>query len=133
MISPEYPLASWFLIIASAFFGSAVALPLLFAPLTWARWFRWKMPDGNSDLTVYFGRCLGATALVLIIAVCKGIPDPRNHRFVFDLISIVCGLMIVIHVWGWIRKTQPLSETVEIAVWALTMAMSLGIRFMTLT
>lgn len=129
MISPEYPLASWFLIIASVVFVSVIALPLLFAPLTWARWFRWKLPEGNTDLTVYLGRCLGATALAIILAVAHGIPDPQNHHLLFDLVSFTCGLMVLIHLWGWIRKTQPLSETIEIAVWAATCAMSLWIRF----
>jgi hypothetical protein len=43
MINPDYPQASWFLIISTLFFVVVIALPLLFAPLTWARWFGWKM------------------------------------------------------------------------------------------
>lgn len=128
MISPEYPLASWFLIIASAVFLTAIALPLLFAPLTWARWFRWKLPEGNTDLTVYLGRCLGATALAIILVVAHGIPDPKSHTLLFELVAFTCGLMVLIHVWGWIRKTQPLSETIEISVWAVTCGMALWIR-----
>jgi hypothetical protein len=129
MISPDYPLASWFLIVSAVIFILVIALPLLFVPLTWARWFRWKLPEGSNDLTVYFGRCLGATALAIIIAVAHGIPDPKSHHLLFDLVSMTSGLMIGIHVWGWIRKTQPLSETVEIAVWVVVFGMSLWIRF----
>lgn len=129
MISPDYPLASWFLIISSVVFILVIALPLLFVPLTWARWFGWKLPEGSKDLTVYFGRCLGATALAIIIAVAHGIPDPKSHHLLFELISMTSGLMIGIHLWGWIRKTQPLSETVEIAVWVVVFGMSLWIRF----
>jgi hypothetical protein len=129
MINPDYPLASWFLALSVFFFLVIIALPLLFAPLTWARWFGWKLPEGSTDLTVYFGRCLGGLALAVIVAVAHGIPDPRSHRLLFELVAIICGLMIGIHVWGWIRKTQPLSETVEIAVWVVEFAFALWIRF----
>ncbi len=129
MISPDYPLASWFLVISTGVFIVVIALPLLFVPLTWARKFGWTLPEGNNDLTVYFGRCLGATALTMIIAVAHGIRDPKSHHLLFELISIVSGLMVGIHLWGWIRKTQPLSETIETGIWALLFAMSLWIRF----
>jgi hypothetical protein len=129
MISPDYPLASWFLIISSVVMIFVIALPLLFTPLTWGRKFGWKIPEGNNDLTVYFGRCLGATALAIIVTVAHGIPDPQSHHLLFELVSITSGLMIAIHVWGWIHKTQPLTETVEIAVWVVVFTMSLWIRF----
>ncbi|MBN1204356.1 MAG: hypothetical protein JXB05_05480 [Myxococcaceae bacterium] len=129
MINPEYPLASWFLVISTTFFVLVIALPLLFVPLTWARWFGWKLPEGSTDLTVYFGRCLGAVALSVIVAVAHGIPDPKSHHLLFDLVAMVSGLMIFVHVWGAIRKTQPLSETVEIAVWVVVFVFALWIRF----
>lgn len=129
MINPDYPLASWFLTISALVFIVVIALPLLFVPLTWARWFGWRLPEGNKDLTVYFGRCLGAVALAIILAAARGIPDPKSHHVLFDLISTTSGLMIGIHVWGWIRKTQPVSETLEIAVWVVVFALSLWIRF----
>ncbi len=129
MISPDYPLASWFLVICSLGFLVIIALPLLFVPLTWARWFRWKLPEGSTDLTVYFGRCLGAVALTLLIAVAHAIPDPKSYYRLFDLVALVCGLMVLVHVYGALRKIQPLSETIEIAVWALVCIFSLWIRF----
>ncbi|MDY7229632.1 hypothetical protein [Hyalangium rubrum] len=129
MISPDYPLASWFLVVSTLFFLVVVALPLFFAPLTWARWFGWKWPAENTDLTVYFGRCLGAVALAIIASVARGIPDPKSHRFLFDLVAMTTGLMVVVHVWGWLRKAQPLSETVETFVWAMVFITSLWIRF----
>src|SRR4051794_3993482 len=75
MISPDYPLASWFLVVSTSFFLVVIALPLLFAPLTWARWYGWKLPEGSTDLTVYLGRCLGGVAFAVIVAVAHGIPD----------------------------------------------------------
>ncbi|KFE58878.1 hypothetical protein [Hyalangium minutum] len=133
MINPDYPLASWYLVIATTFFVVVIALPLLFAPLTWAKWFGWKIPEGNKDLTVYFGRCLGAAALSMLFAVAHGIPDPKSHHILFDMVSLVSGLMIIIHVWGAIRKTQPLSETIEIAVWAVAFVFAVWIRFSVLS
>ncbi|HYH94951.1 hypothetical protein [Hyalangium sp.] len=129
MINPDYPLASWYLVISTLFFVVVIALPLLFVPLTWARWFGWKIPEGNTDLTVYLGRCLGAAALSIIIAVAHGIPNPKSHHLLFDLVAMASGLMILIHVWGAIRKTQPLSETVEIAVWGVAFVFAVWIRF----
>jgi hypothetical protein len=41
MISPDYPLASWFLVVSVFVFVVVIALPLLFAPLKWARMFGW--------------------------------------------------------------------------------------------
>lgn len=129
MINPDYPLASWYLVIATTFFMVVIALPLLFAPLTWAKWFGWKIPEGNKDLTVYFGRCLGGAAFSMLFAVAHGIPDPKSHHILFDMVTLVSGLMIVIHVYGAIRKAQPLSETIEIAVWAVAFAFAAWIRF----
>jgi chromate transport protein ChrA len=129
MISSEFPLASWFLVGCTTFFLLIIALPLLIAPLTWARWFGWKAPEGNTDLTVYFGRCLGAVALAIIITVTHGISDPKSHRALFDLVSLSTGLMVFVHVWGALRKAQPLSETVETAVWAMVFITSVWIRF----
>jgi hypothetical protein len=129
MINPDYPLASWFLVVCSVFFLVVVALPLLFVPLTWARWFGWTQPEGSKDLTVYFGRCLGGLALAVIMTVAHGVPDPKSHRLMFDLVSASCGLMVLIHVYGAVRKIQPLSETVEIAVWVVVFAVSMWFRF----
>jgi hypothetical protein len=128
MISPEYPLASWFLVVSTTFFLLVIALPLFFAPLTWARWFGWKVPQ-DTDLTVYFGRCLGAVALSIIFMVARGIPDPKSHLFLFELVALCTGLMVVVHVWGALRKAQPLTETVETAVWAVTFVFALWIRY----
>src|SRR3546814_8290353 len=40
------------------------ALPIFLVPLHWARLFQWKIP-AETDLDVYFGRCLGAFILML--------------------------------------------------------------------
>ena len=124
MISAQHPLASWFLVVSVTFFLLVYALPLLLMPLTWARWFGWKAQEGNTDLTVYFGRCLG-----IICTVVRFIPDPASQPALFDLIGLVCVGMVVVHVWGFLRKAQPLSETVEIFFYAVVGVVAAYIRF----
>ncbi len=129
MISAQHPLASWFLVVSVAFFLLVYALPLLLVPLTWARWFGWKPQEGNVDLTVYFARCLGAVALAIILTVVRFIPDPGSQPALFDLIGLVCVGMVGVHTWGWLKKAQPLSETVEIFFYAVVGVVAVWIRF----
>lgn len=129
MISAQHPLASWFLVVSVAFFLLVYALPLLLIPLTWARWFGWKPQEGNTDLTVYFARCLGAVALAIICTVVRYIPDPESGPALFDLIGLVCVGMVGVHFWGFLRKAQPLSETVEIFFYAVVGVVAVWIRF----
>ncbi|ADO72645.1 hypothetical protein [Stigmatella aurantiaca] len=132
MISPDYPLASWFLIFATTFFLLVVALPLLFVPLTWARVFRWKLPEEGKHLTIYFGRCLGAVSLAIIITVAHGIPEPKSNVRLFELVALTSGLMVLVHIWGALRRIQPMTETVETVFWAAVALMALWLRFSTL-
>ncbi|MBZ4423236.1 hypothetical protein [Myxococcus sp. RHSTA-1-4] len=129
MISSQHPLASWFLVISVTFFLLVYALPLFLMPLRWSRWFGWKPQEGNTDLTVYFGRCLGAVALAIIFTVVRYIPDPGSQPALFDLIGLVCLGMVAVHVWGWVRKAQPLAETVEIIFYAVVGVVAAYIRF----
>jgi chromate transport protein ChrA len=129
MISPEHPLASWFLLVSVTFFLLVYALPLLLMPLRWASWFGWKAQEGNTDLTVYFGRCLGGVALAVILTVVRYIPDPKSQPALFDLIALVGAAMVVVHVWGALRKAQPISETVEIVFYAAVGVAAAWIRF----
>ncbi len=127
MISPDHPLASWFLVIAGTLFLVVFALPLLLMPLTWARWFGWRLPEGNNHLTVYFGRCLGAVALAIIFTAARFVSRPGPA--IFDLIGWVCAGMVGVHVWGALKKAQPVSETVEIAFYAVVGVIAMWIRF----
>jgi hypothetical protein len=130
MIDPSHPLGSWFLLVSSILFAVLYALPLFFVPLTWARWFTWRVPGAEKDthLAIYFGRCVGACALGVIFVACRAIPDPRGNRVVFDLIGGICGLMTVVHIWGAIRRIQPWTETVETAFYAVVTGVCLWIR-----
>lgn len=56
--------AQAFLVVFGIAAGLVFALPIFLTPLTWARAFRWNLPD-DTDLAIYFGRCLGVLAVVL--------------------------------------------------------------------
>ncbi len=119
MIDADHPLASWYLVASGALFLVLYALPLLFAPLAWARAFRWELPTGGGvHLTVYLGRCLGAVAVAVIALAFRAAPDPAAHRDVFHLIAAIGVLMTAIHAWGAFRRTQPWTEDVEILLYA---------------
>lgn len=128
MIDPAHPLASWFLVVAIATFTPVFALPLFFAPLRWARWFRWTPPADRGDLAVYFGRCTGALALAVIVLAVPAVPDPKGHRMIFELIALIGGLMTVVHVWGAVRRIQPWTENVEIVLYAVVGALAAWLR-----
>lgn len=133
MINPDYPLASWFLALSTSLFLVGYALPLLFVPLRWARWFGWELPTGNNDLTVYFARCLGGLALSVIIAVVQFIPDPKSHLVIFELIGLIGFLMTGVHVWGAIKKQQPWTETAEIPLYGAVCVAALWLRYASLS
>ncbi|GAA2873619.1 hypothetical protein GCM10010517_34170 [Streptosporangium fragile] len=132
MIDTQFPLASWFLLVSAVGFLAFYALPLLVAPLRWARWFQWEAASTPTDLTVYFGRCLGGVAVAITWVALAAAPDPEHHLIVFDLIAVACGLMTLIHVDGAVRRTQPWTETVEIGLYAVLCGASVAIRFLML-
>jgi hypothetical protein len=119
--------AQWFLWIVSSVFLLAYALPLTFAPLRWARVFRWRV-DGDNDLTVYLGRCLGVVALVLVAAGFRGAADPAWRDVVLEIFAAAAFLLGIVHVWGALTKRQPWTETVEIAVYFGLGAAALFVR-----
>lgn len=94
------------------------ALPLFLKPLVWARLMFWKIPV-ETDLAVYFGRCLGAFILVVEYFIFKSAFTGEGIQFLFEMLTLVYALMFVAHVYGAIKRIQPLSETLEIGMWAL--------------
>ena len=109
--------ASSFLLVFGLVAGIVFAIPILVAPLAWARAFRWNLPD-DTDLAVYFGRCLGVLAVVLsAFAIRAGVTGDGVQQMFRIVIPVFVGMTLV-HVWGAIRGTQPLSETIEIIFWA---------------
>jgi hypothetical protein len=92
--------------------------PMFFHPLGWASVLRWRLPE-DSNLAVYFGRCLGGVVTVLAIMGFWAAEAPSVQPFYFTLLLAAVGVNILAHIWGAIQKIQPLTETVEIAFWIL--------------
>lgn len=108
--------ADAFMVVFGVVGGLAFALPILLVPLAWARAFRWRIPE-DTDLAVYFGRCLGVLAAVLMsFAVRAGITGEGLTQMFQIAIPVFAGMTLV-HVWGAIRRVQPITETIEIAFW----------------
>ncbi len=99
-------------------------LPLLLAPVRWARVFRWRIPE-HDHLVVYLGRCLGGVICVLGGLAFKVANTPALQPFFFDLLLWNFSAMIVIHVYGAIRRVQPVTETIEIGFYIIMLLMTL--------
>jgi len=99
-------------------------IPILFFPLKWARSIKWNVPD-DTHLTIYFGRCLGAMILVFEYAIFRAIYDESIRPFVFDLALGISALMTAVHLYGAVKKMQPLMETLEIAFYSLLFLLTL--------
>lgn len=119
MIDPEFALASWFLWISGLGFMVLYGLPLTLDPLGWARVFRWKVPDSDPNLTLYFGRCTGVLAMSVTIFAVRAAMNPEAHRYLFELITLVCSGMTLLHLYGAIRRIQPWTEDAEVVLYGV--------------
>jgi hypothetical protein len=108
-------------------FGPVFALPLLLDPYRWSRAFRWRK-EPETDVGLYFGRCLGAMATASCIQAARATRDPERNRGWFEFAELVGWLMTFVHLRGWIERRQPPIENVETAGWA---AFALAVRLAT--
>ncbi len=101
------------------------AIPIFFMPITWGKMMMWKLPE-DTDLTVYFGRCLGSFAFVLEYFLYQASTAGVGEIWTFQFIIGLCGFMVVIHIHGAIKKIQPITETLEIGLWISLFFLSLA-------
>jgi hypothetical protein len=113
-----------FLCVMSVVTLVALGLPLLFVPLRWARALLWELPE-RSDLAIYLGRSLGGVAIVLAIFGFLAAGDPGVQPFFYQLMIGLFAMMIATHVYGAMRRIQPITETLEILLWAAFLALAL--------
>lgn len=99
------------------------ALPIFVKPLTWARLMRWEIPE-QKHLAIYFGRCLGAFILIVEALMLRGALSSTHRVEAFEVLFMVFGLMFFIHVYGALRRIQPITETMEIGFWAVLFALN---------
>ena len=106
-----------FLIVTSVVFLPLFAIPLLLDPYGWARRFGWA-PEPETDVGLYFGRCLGAVAVAVSGSALVASRRPAEHRIVFTLLEIGGWLLSAVHLRGLLERRQPPIEHAEIAGWA---------------
>jgi len=94
----------------------AFALPMLFAPLAWAKIIRFTLP-GHTDLAVYFGRSLGVAGIGICVMCFAASKTPVAQPIVIDGLFVISVLFVITHIYGAVKKIQPLIETLEIGFW----------------
>jgi hypothetical protein len=94
-------------------FGPLFALPLFLDPYRWARAFGWRR-EPETDVGLYFGRCLGAVATAACVQAARAARDPERHRSFFGFAEIVGWLLAAVHVRGLLQRRQPPIEHAEI-------------------
>jgi hypothetical protein len=98
-------------------FGPVFALPLLIDPYRWARAFGWK-PEPETDVGLYFGRCLGALATASCLQAARVSRDPAAHAGFYEYTEAVGWLLALVHVRGFLERRQPPIEHAEILGYA---------------
>lgn len=117
--------AQTFLVVFSILAALVFALPIFLVPLTWARVFRWNLP-GDTDLAIYFGRCLGVLAVVLTGFALRAGFTGAGIEQLFQILILVFVGMTVVHIVGAIQRIQPMTETIEIGFWAVLVLLGLA-------
>jgi len=117
--------AQRFLLILATLTTLFFAIPLVLIPMKWARLMLWRIPT-DTDLAVYFGRCVGAFALVFEFLMFQAGLNGTAIAFTFEAILIFWVLMVAVHVWGWIKGIQPITETLEIGFWLVLVVLTLA-------
>ncbi len=99
-------------------------LPLIFAPLRWAKAFGWEIQP-STTLTVMLGRSLGI--LISLVAVFAFVVTRMTEAKPFFFLFILCliGLNTLLHLYGAIRRVQPKLETYELGLWVILFVLTL--------
>jgi hypothetical protein len=118
----EYVYSYLLVITVITFFSFSVLIFL--KPLFWAKMLKWKIPE-ETDLTVYFARCLGAFALMTNAIFIRVVISGSGAELMLEFFTGFCLFMVIVHIWGAIEGAQPMIETVEIGFWALLVILGL--------
>lgn len=114
-----------FLIVTGVVVLLFYGLPLTFFPMRWARVFRWEIPE-STKLVTFLGRSLGIFISIMGILACLVTRTPKAMPYFFDMLIWIYAGMILLHVYGAIRKAQPFTETLEIGMWVALVVITLG-------
>ena len=117
--------AGTYLIVAGIAMLAAFGIPLLVAPMSWARLMRWEIPPPG-QLVTFLGRSLGLFISVIAAYAFKVAATPQAQPFFFQLMLWLFVAMIGLHVYGAIKKAQPITETIEIGLWVVLLLVTLA-------
>ena len=109
-----------FAIVATVFF----VVPMIFAPMFWARMLLWNIPE-DTDLAVYSLRSLGSLGLAVLLVTFRAAITGEGLLIVYQLFVPFFLLMVLVHLYGAIRKIQPITETLEIGFWLVLLILAL--------
>lgn len=113
-----------YLYVAGVAMLATFGIPLLVVPLRWARFLRWEVPQPE-NLVVFLGRSLGIFISLMAVFAFKVTSSPAAKPFFFDMMLWLFVAMIALHAYGAIRKTQPITETIEILLWVVLFLITL--------
>ncbi|WP_236202147.1 hypothetical protein [Pseudomonas pseudonitroreducens] len=116
--------AQTYLLVLSIATTLVFALPIFLVPLLWARLMQWQLPE-HTDLAVYFGRCLGAFILIVEALMLRAALTGEALATTFEVLAAVAGFMVVVHIYGALRRIQPWTETVETGFYAVMLVLTL--------
>jgi hypothetical protein len=91
-------------------------IPMAIWPIQWAQTLRWVIPS-QTDLAIYYGRCLGCVAFVIGAFAILASRNPIVQPFYFQFLLSCWVLMVAVHSYGALKKIQPITETYEIGFW----------------
>lgn len=114
-----------YLIIAGVAMLTAFGIPLIVAPMAWARLFRWQIPT-HGQLVTFLGRSLGVFISVVGAYAFKAAVTPSAQPFFFQLMLWLFVGMIGLHVYGAIKREQPITETIEIGLWVALLLVTIA-------
>lgn len=116
--------AQTYLLVLTVVTFFAFSLLLFFKPLLWGKMLGWKIPQ-ETDLAIYFARCLGAFALVTNAMFLQAALYGSGVSIMLEFFTLFCVLMVVVHIWGAVEGTQPFIETLETGFWGLLLVLNL--------
>lgn len=102
----------------------AFVIPMIFAPMFWARMLLWNIPE-DTDLAVYSLRSLGSLGLAVLLITFRAAISGEGLLLIYELFIPFFALMVLVHIYGAIKKIQPITETLEIGFWLVLLVLAL--------
>jgi len=116
--------AQTFMLVFAILAMVAFVIPMIFAPMFWARMLLWNIPE-DTDLAVYSLRSLGSLGLAVLLMTLRAAITGEGLLFVYELFIPFFALMVLVHIYGAIKKIQPITETLEIGFWLVLLVLAL--------